>query len=247
MAQQLGGGPRVLGRDEGSRTRRTRSGRVMRDVLEVTYQGCDHGQRASHLEGCASVQLLRYARCPHEHGYSSANRQCVHAPIASVFRISSTITVAYLQEVLPSQASLDGVPPARRPPRGPEPGGDRRSCRARWLDSAVGSTEIDTSHLSLGRTGRRTDRASSRHRRPDARARGGADVRDAAPRCTPTSSRRASPGRPCSPTRRKPSAPGRVVSKLRQVPRLVQAARDNVKRCPGIFVKVRPRSVARRR
>jgi uncharacterized protein (DUF885 family) len=30
----------------------------------------------------------------------------------------------------------------------------------------------------------------------------------------------------------------RVVSKLRQVPRFVQAARDNVKECPGIFVKV---------
>src|SRR5918994_5041326 len=30
----------------------------------------------------------------------------------------------------------------------------------------------------------------------------------------------------------------RVVSKLRQVPRLVQAARDNVKDAPGIFVKV---------
>jgi len=29
----------------------------------------------------------------------------------------------------------------------------------------------------------------------------------------------------------------RVVSKLRQVPRLVQAARDNIKECPGIFVK----------
>jgi uncharacterized protein (DUF885 family) len=30
----------------------------------------------------------------------------------------------------------------------------------------------------------------------------------------------------------------RVVSKLRQVPRLVQAARDNIKECPGIYVKV---------
>ena len=29
----------------------------------------------------------------------------------------------------------------------------------------------------------------------------------------------------------------RIVSKLRQVPRLVQSARDNVKECPGIFVK----------
>jgi uncharacterized protein (DUF885 family) len=30
----------------------------------------------------------------------------------------------------------------------------------------------------------------------------------------------------------------RVVSRLRQIPRLVEAARDNVKECPGIFVKV---------
>ena len=30
----------------------------------------------------------------------------------------------------------------------------------------------------------------------------------------------------------------RVVSKLRQVPRLVQAARDNIKDCPGIFAKI---------
>jgi len=29
----------------------------------------------------------------------------------------------------------------------------------------------------------------------------------------------------------------RIVSKLRQVPRLVQSARDNIKECPGIFVK----------
>ena len=30
----------------------------------------------------------------------------------------------------------------------------------------------------------------------------------------------------------------RIASKLRQVPRLVQAARDNIKECPGIFVKM---------
>src|SRR5688572_8241291 len=35
-----------------------------------------------------------------------------------------------------------------------------------------------------------------------------------------------------------PERARRVVSKLRQVPRLVQAARDNIKECPGIFVKV---------
>src|SRR5690606_11021043 len=35
-----------------------------------------------------------------------------------------------------------------------------------------------------------------------------------------------------------PERARRMVSKLRQVPRLVQAARENVKECPGIFVKV---------
>jgi uncharacterized protein (DUF885 family) len=35
-----------------------------------------------------------------------------------------------------------------------------------------------------------------------------------------------------------PDRARRVVSKLRQVPRLVQAARDNIKECPGIFVKI---------
>jgi uncharacterized protein (DUF885 family) len=35
-----------------------------------------------------------------------------------------------------------------------------------------------------------------------------------------------------------PERARRLVSKLRQVPRLVQAARDNVKECPGIFVKI---------
>src|SRR6187397_1550992 len=35
-----------------------------------------------------------------------------------------------------------------------------------------------------------------------------------------------------------PERARRVVSKLRQVSRLVQSARDNVKDCPGIFVKV---------
>jgi uncharacterized protein (DUF885 family) len=35
-----------------------------------------------------------------------------------------------------------------------------------------------------------------------------------------------------------PERARRVVSKLRQVPRLVQAARENIKECPGIFVKI---------
>jgi uncharacterized protein (DUF885 family) len=35
-----------------------------------------------------------------------------------------------------------------------------------------------------------------------------------------------------------PDRARRVVSKLRQVPKLVQAARDNIRDCPGIFVKI---------
>src|SRR4029450_10340819 len=35
-----------------------------------------------------------------------------------------------------------------------------------------------------------------------------------------------------------PERARRVVSKLRQVPRLVQAAQDNIKESPGIFVKI---------
>ena len=35
-----------------------------------------------------------------------------------------------------------------------------------------------------------------------------------------------------------PERARRLVSKLRQVPRLVQAARDNIKECPGILVKI---------
>ena len=35
-----------------------------------------------------------------------------------------------------------------------------------------------------------------------------------------------------------PDRARRVVSKLRQAPRLVQAARDNIRECPGIFVKI---------
>ena len=39
----------------------------------------------------------------------------------------------------------------------------------------------------------------------------------------------------------------RVVSKLRQVPRLVQAARDNIKETPGHLRQGRARELARRR
>ena len=59
---------------------------------------------------------------------------------------------------------------------------------------------------------------------------------------TPTSTRRrwppVSPRKRFSTTPREPERARRVLSKLRQVPRLIQAARENVKEPPAIFIKV---------
>ena len=55
---------------------------------------------------------------------------------------------------------------------------------------------------------------------------------------TPTPSRRASPRRRSSTYAPETDRARRILSKLRQVPRLVQAARDNIKEPPAIFVKV---------
>ena len=55
---------------------------------------------------------------------------------------------------------------------------------------------------------------------------------------TPTCSRRASPAQALFTHAPAPERARRVLSKLRQTPRLIQAARDNIKDPPGIFVKV---------
>src|ERR1044071_8616412 len=60
----------------------------------------------------------------------------------------------------------------------------------------------------------------------------------ATPNSTPTSSRRASPGQALFSHAPAAERARRVLSKLRQAPRLIQAARDNIKEPPGIFVKV---------
>src|ERR1044071_9077279 len=60
----------------------------------------------------------------------------------------------------------------------------------------------------------------------------------ATPNSTPTSSRRASPGQALFSHAPAAERARRVLSKLRQTPRLIQAARDNIKEPPGIFVKV---------
>ena len=72
----------------------------------------------------------------------------------------------------------------------------------------------------------------------DVRARGDADLGAQPAASTPTPSPRA--WRPRRSSRYAPDTERarRVLSKLRQAPRLIQAARDNVKDPPGIFVKV---------
>ena len=58
------------------------------------------------------------------------------------------------------------------------------------------------------------------------------------PSATPTSSPRAWLARRCSAHAPVADRARRVLSKLRQTPRVIQAARDNIKEPPGIFVKV---------
>ena len=144
--------------------------------------------------------------------------------------------LAYLHEVLPTQASLDGVHlhddlledlsrPAidahvralagLRPP----PASDRPGAPA------------------ANRAGRAPDRRRE-HRGADVRARGRCGPGSATRRSTPTLIGTSLAGQALFAYAPEPERARRVVSKLRQVPRLVQAARDNIKECPGIFVKI---------
>ncbi len=145
--------------------------------------------------------------------------------------------LAYLHEVLPTQASLDGVhlhddllEDLSRPAH-------RRARPRRWPGSAVASTRSIRVAPASSRAGRAPHRRRE-HRGADVRARGDPDLGAQPADLRRRSSARAWPARRCSAYAPEPERARRVVSKLRQVPRLVQAARDNIKETPGIFVKV---------
>ena len=158
---------------------------------------------------------------------------CTHR---SHFRTSSTTISPTCTRSAPSQASLDGV----------HLHDDlledlSRSAIDAHTHALAGLQPAPPPDRSRAPVADRTGRASHRgrqHRGADVRSRDGALLGQEPAGLRRRSSGRALPGRRSSRTRRRPSARGGVVSKLRQVPRLVQAARDNIKECAGIFVKI---------
>ena len=151
--------------------------------------------------------------------------------------------LAYLHEVLPSQASLDGVhlhddlledfePAGHRRAR-PRAGGFGR--RLNQIDPSLlpasnrSSTPIVAANVEARMHELETVRTWERNPQMYADTLGTSLAGQALFAYAPEAERAR-----------------RVVSKLRQVPRLVQAARDNIKECPGHLRQDRPRNLARR-
>src|SRR5688572_28380697 len=142
--------------------------------------------------------------------------------------------LAYLQEVLPSQASLDGVhlhddllEDLSRP-------GIENHVRA-LAGFGRRLNQIDASHLTpVEQTERSIVAANVEARMYDLEV-----VRtwDRSPQMYADTIGIGLAGQALFAYAPEAERARRVVSKLRQVPRLVQAARDNIKESPGIFVK----------
>src|SRR5688572_7023470 len=143
--------------------------------------------------------------------------------------------LAYLQEVLPSQASLDGVhlhddllEDLSRP-------GIENHVRA-LAGFGRRLNQIDASHLTpVEQTERSIVAANVEARMYDLEV-----VRtwDRSPQMYADTIGIGLAGQALFAYAPEAERARRVVSKLRQVPRLVQAAQDNIKDCPGIYVKV---------
>ena len=211
-------------------TRSARSG----DVFEVADRRGDHEQRAGHWKGAiyctigGSVPLDRSPGRPdtlesHDcfRTASSLRRRSARVPARDASDARDARRRAH------ARRSARGLQPARR--------SRPRSTRSRAICRRLG--EIDRDGLTAGRAAR------APHARRRTSRRGCSSSRTSAPgsgtrSSTRTSSRRAWPARRSSRTRRPTERARRVLSKLRQTPRLIQAARDNIKDPPGIFVKV---------
>src|SRR4051812_7570112 len=143
--------------------------------------------------------------------------------------------LAYLYEVLPSQASLDGV-----------------HLHDDLLED-LSRTAVDGHLRALAGFGRRLHQIDAAMLPPveriehpivaaniEARMFEGEAVRngDRNPQSAAAALATSLAARALFASAPEPDRARRVVSKLRQVPRLVQAARDNIKEAPGIFVKV---------
>ena len=135
-------------------------------------------------------------------------------------------------------------PSPRRPARGSEPPGHRRP-RPRAVRLRPPPAPDRPGAPAAGRAGRAPDRRRQ-HRGADVRARGGPDLGPQPADLRRRSSARSLAGQALFAYAPEAERARRVVSKLRQVPRLVQAARDNIKDCPGHLRQGRPRDLARR-
>ena len=202
----------VLSRDEGNLAENSEG--AQRDIFQVADGSGDHIQDAGHARGADSTRMYSAEPLPH---------------FVDEY-------LAWLHETHPTNATFDGV-----------------HLHDDLLED-LSRAAIDAQIRDLGGFARRLaaidpvapDRrrsGSSVRRSTPTSARGCSSSRRSAPgsatrSTTATCSRPASPARCCSTTRRCPSARAASLSKLHQVPRLMQAARDNIKDPPGIFIKV---------
>ena len=205
-----------------------------RDVFEVADRRGDHEQRAGHERTVFIVPLAdRESGCSaHWRPITAVGAMSVSEPLPHFV----DDLLGYLHETHPTHATLDGV----------HTHDDLLEDLSRHGDRRRGARPLRLSPPARRDRPRRLTRHRAA-RAPDARRRtsaaGCSSSRRSAPgrrtrSSTPTSWRRAWPARRSSRTRPAPERARRVLSKLRQTPRLIQAARDNIKEPPGIFVKV---------
>ena len=136
----------------------------------------------------------------------------------------------------PDQRHDGRRPPARRSARGLPPPGDRSASeRAGRVRPAARRhprrTACRRPSRSSTRSSRRTSALASSSSKTSAP---GSATRSSTPRRSP----RASPRRPFSTTRPRPTARAASSPSCGRRPRLIQAARENIKEPPAIFVKV---------
>ena len=143
--------------------------------------------------------------------------------------------LAYLHEALPSQASLDGVHLHDDLLEDLSRSGIDAHVRAL---AGFGRRLHQIDPALLPRSNRSSIRSSRRTSKPGCTTSRWSGPGTAIHRSTPTTIGTSLAGQALFAYAPEAERARRVVSKLRQVPRLVQAAHDNIKECPGIFVKI---------
>lgn len=228
MRKQLGCSTGVFGRDQSYGAQHAQG--TERDVLKVSDRRCDDGERAGHRQ--VDIVLLLDVRAP-KSGYRARTERGMHPSEPLPHFVDDYL--AYLQEVQPSHASFDGS-----------------HLHDDLLDD-LSRAAIDAHVRALGGFSRRLHQIDGQHLAATERIERDILAANVESRMFDLEQVRTferSPqlyadiiGTSLASQALFPYAPEadrarRVVSRLRQIPRLVQAARDNIKECPGIYVKV---------